>query len=160
MPSPVGLVVKNGWNGLSLMSTGMPVPLFRTRISTASPASMVVTFSVGTKPASPPSRARLVAAEESVAEDVQEHPRHVLRIDLERGDAVAEILFQCDVEGLILGAGVVVGEVQRLMSMAVADAYFKLQEFSGSGTTEPAFIGLPGLEGCWSAVIDPKISLA
>ena len=37
MPSPVGLVVKNGWNSLSLISAGMPMPLSRTRISTASP---------------------------------------------------------------------------------------------------------------------------
>ena len=49
-------------NSLSLMSAGMPVPLSRTRISTASPASRVVTFSVGTNPASPPSRARFVVA--------------------------------------------------------------------------------------------------
>jgi len=34
----------------------------RTRISTASPASRVMTFSVGTNAASPPSRARLVTA--------------------------------------------------------------------------------------------------
>ena len=58
LPSPVGLVLKNGCYSLSLMSAGMPVPLSRTWISTTSPASMVVTFSVGSNPASPPSRAR------------------------------------------------------------------------------------------------------
>ena len=57
VPSPVGLVVKNGWNSLSLMSARMPVPLPRTRMSTASPKSRAVTFSVGMNPASPLSRA-------------------------------------------------------------------------------------------------------
>jgi hypothetical protein len=35
VPSPVGLVVKNGWNSRSRCSGAMPVPLSRTRISTA-----------------------------------------------------------------------------------------------------------------------------
>jgi len=61
VPSPVGLVVKNGWNSLSLMSVEMPMPLSRTWTSTAPPASMVVTFSVGMNPAEL-FRARLVAA--------------------------------------------------------------------------------------------------
>src|SRR5262249_55635848 len=33
VPSPVGLVVKNGWNSWSRISGGMPVPLSRTRTS-------------------------------------------------------------------------------------------------------------------------------
>ena len=119
MPSPVGLVVKNGWNSLSLMSAEMPMPLSRTRISTASPASRVVTFSVGSNPASAavtrPPRGRV----EAVAEEVQEDPRHVLRVDLDRRDAVAEIPFQRDIETLILCAGAVVGEVQRLIDQRV-----------------------------------------
>jgi hypothetical protein len=35
-PSPVGLVVKNGWNSFSLNSDPMSVPLSRTRISVLS----------------------------------------------------------------------------------------------------------------------------
>src|SRR6516225_5328523 len=61
VPSPVGLVVKNGWNNLSRNSGGIPVPLSRTRISTASPRSFVVTFSTGRKP-SPASWRRLSVA--------------------------------------------------------------------------------------------------
>ena len=45
-----------------VISGAMPVPLSRTRISTASPRSRVVTFSVGRKSGSAPSRRRLVAA--------------------------------------------------------------------------------------------------
>src|SRR6516162_8924352 len=47
VPSPVGLVVKNGWNSLSRSSGAMPVPLSRIRISTASPRSRVHTLRVG-----------------------------------------------------------------------------------------------------------------
>jgi hypothetical protein len=36
VPSPVGLVVKNGWNSLSRYLGGMPVALSRTRISRSS----------------------------------------------------------------------------------------------------------------------------
>src|SRR5215813_3131662 len=86
VPSPVGLVVKNGWNSLSLIAAGMPVPLSRTRISTASPRSRVATFKTGRKP-SPPAAKRAKAAGgdvKPVAEKVQEHPRHVLRHQLDR----------------------------------------------------------------------------
>src|SRR5437868_12408368 len=42
VPSPVGLVVKNGLNILSLTFSGMPVPLSRIRISTLSPRFFVM----------------------------------------------------------------------------------------------------------------------
>jgi hypothetical protein len=45
--SPVGLVVKNGWNSLSRNSPGTPAPLSRTLTSTPWPTSRVVTLSVG-----------------------------------------------------------------------------------------------------------------
>src|SRR5262249_51243248 len=61
VPSPVGLVVKNGWKSLSRNSGGIPVPLSLTRISTAPPRLRVVTFSTGRKPLST-SRRRLSAA--------------------------------------------------------------------------------------------------
>src|SRR5215472_5919364 len=47
VPSPVGLVVKNGWKSLSRVSGGIPVPLSRTRTSTASPRSRVDNWRVG-----------------------------------------------------------------------------------------------------------------
>ena len=119
MPSPVGLVVKNGWNSLSLMSAGMPAPLSRTRISTCSPASRVVTLSVGSKSGIRAVTRPLRRRVEPVAEDVQQHPGHVLRVHLDRRDALAEIAFQRDVETLILRARTVVGEVQRLIDHRV-----------------------------------------
>src|SRR5215831_10029710 len=61
VPSPVGLVVKNGWNSLSRCSGAMPAPLSRTRISTALPRARVVTFSTG-RNESPASQLRLLAA--------------------------------------------------------------------------------------------------
>jgi len=55
VPSPVGFVVKNGWNSLSRISGGMPTPLSRSRISTASPRSKVDAVRVGLNAGSPPS---------------------------------------------------------------------------------------------------------
>jgi hypothetical protein len=54
------LVVKNGLNIFSCTSAGMPVPLSRTRISTVVPRVFVE--AVGSKPDSPLSVLRLVAA--------------------------------------------------------------------------------------------------
>src|SRR5581483_2850590 len=53
VPSPAGLVVKNGLNIFSLTDAGIPVPLSRMRISTLFPRSFVVAASVGSKPFSP-----------------------------------------------------------------------------------------------------------
>src|SRR5205823_3575344 len=61
VPSPAGLVVKNGLNIFSFTSRGIPVPLSRIRISTLAPRLLVVALSVGSKPSSPDSF-RLVAA--------------------------------------------------------------------------------------------------
>ena len=47
VPSPAGLVVKNGLNIFSLTSGGMPVPLSRILISTLSPRFLVAADSVG-----------------------------------------------------------------------------------------------------------------
>src|SRR5215204_4488620 len=47
VPSPAGLVVKNGSNIFSLTSGGMPVPLSRIRISTRSPRFRVAAKRVG-----------------------------------------------------------------------------------------------------------------
>ena len=61
VPSPVGLVVKNGLNIFSLTSSGMPVPLSRMRISTVLPRFFVVAISTGSK-VSPSTDLRWVAA--------------------------------------------------------------------------------------------------
>src|SRR6516164_4911947 len=62
VPSPVGFVVKNGWNSLSRYSGAMPVPLSRTRISTSLPSSRVVTLSLGVNAESFASLRRLLVA--------------------------------------------------------------------------------------------------
>src|SRR5438876_6199643 len=62
VPSPAGLVVKNGLNIFSCTSAGMPVPLSRMRISTVVPRFFVVARRVGSKPGSLTSVLRLVAA--------------------------------------------------------------------------------------------------
>src|SRR3954469_5602415 len=62
VPSPAGLVVKNGLKILSVSSAGMPVPLSRTRISTAPPISLVEARSTGLKSGSPVSLLRVIAA--------------------------------------------------------------------------------------------------
>src|ERR1019366_3573598 len=46
VPSPAGLVVKNGLNIFSLTSSGIPVPLSRIRISTLSPRFFVEAESI------------------------------------------------------------------------------------------------------------------
>src|SRR3954454_17062487 len=60
VPSPAGLVVKNGLKIFSCMSNGMPFPLSRMRISTRSPKLFVAAFRTGSNP-SPVSAPRLVA---------------------------------------------------------------------------------------------------
>src|SRR4029077_5652570 len=62
VPSPAGLVVKNGLNIFSFPSSGMPLPLSRMRISTVVPRFFVVARRVGSKPGSLLSNLRLVAA--------------------------------------------------------------------------------------------------
>ena len=61
VPSPAGLVVKNGLNIFSFTASGMPVPLSRIRISTLPPRFLVVALSAGSKP-SPLSALRLAVA--------------------------------------------------------------------------------------------------
>jgi len=55
----------------------------------------------------------------SVAEEVETDPADVLRHKFNRGDRVGIIALQCDVETLILGAGAVIGEVQRFLDRSV-----------------------------------------
>src|SRR5207237_5972061 len=47
VPSPVGLVVKKGWNSFSRASGPMPVPLSRTLTSISVPGSRVITLRLG-----------------------------------------------------------------------------------------------------------------
>jgi hypothetical protein len=80
VPSPVGLVVKNGWNSLSRNSGAIPMPLSRTRISTASPKSRVATFSFGLKLGSPVSRQRLHGGTIAVDSKVSEFTEFTIRL--------------------------------------------------------------------------------
>ena len=59
--------------------------------------------------------APLVRGVEAVAEQVEKHPRHILRHQLDGRDRRAEIALQRDVEILVLGARAVIGEVERLL---------------------------------------------
>src|SRR6516162_1474268 len=55
----------------------------------------------------------------TIADEVQEHPGHVLGHDLDRWDIAAEVALHGDIEALVLGAGAVIGEVQGLLDQRV-----------------------------------------
>src|ERR1019366_3440712 len=93
VPSPEGLVVKNGLNIFALASSGMPVPLSRIRISTLSPRFFVVAESVGSKP-SPASALR--RGVESIRYQIEQDPRDLLRIDIGHADGRIEIALKND----------------------------------------------------------------
>ena len=118
MPSPVGLVVKNGWNSLSLISGGMPVPLSRTLTSTASSASRVATARTGWNRAVAVRTCPLVGGVKAVAKEVEEDAGDVLRDQFDWLEARREVALQGDVEVLVLGAGTVIGEVERLLDQS------------------------------------------
>jgi len=118
VPSPVGLVVKNGWNSFSRCSGAMPVPLSRTLTSTALRRARVATLSTGAE-AVAGLAAALIGGIEAVANQVKEHARHVLRHDLDRCEGAVEVAFHRDVEALVLGAGAVIGEVEGLIDQRV-----------------------------------------
>src|SRR6266705_5201572 len=61
----------------------------------------------------------LVSGIEAVAEQVQEHPSHLLRRQLDLAQVAVIVLLKIDVEALILGAGTVIGEVQSLVEQHV-----------------------------------------
>ena len=119
MPSPVGLVVKNGWNSLSLISGGMPVPLSR-----IADLDRIAEIARRHRQGRPELRVAALALAlgggiEAIAEQVEEHAGHLLRHQFDRGEAAVVIALQRDVEALILGAGTVVGEVQGLLDQVV-----------------------------------------
>src|SRR6516165_9489946 len=118
VPSPVGVVVKNGWNSFSRCSGAMPVPLSRTLTSTALRRARVATLSTGAE-AVAGLAAALIGGIEAVANQVQEHARHVLRHDVDRREVAVEVAFHRDVEALVLGAGAVIGEVEGLIDQRV-----------------------------------------
>src|SRR6516165_8650508 len=61
----------------------------------------------------------LVGGIEAIADEVQEHPHHVLRHDLDGGEIAVEIALEGDVKALILGAGAVICQVQGLIDERV-----------------------------------------
>ena len=89
MPSPVGLGREKGLESLSRISGGMPVPLSRTRTSTASPRSRVVTFRVGRKFGLGRLALSLGGGIKAVAEQVEKDPGHVLRHQFDRREAAS-----------------------------------------------------------------------
>src|SRR3984893_7772096 len=119
VPSPVGFVVTNGWNNLSLISGAMPVPLSRTRTSTASPNSRVVTLSVGRKSGPAPSRCRLVAAYKPLPKRLRN--TRVISCGASsmgarpRSNSRSRVMLK----RASWGAGAMIGEVQRLLDQAV-----------------------------------------
>ena len=56
---------------------------------------------------------------EAIAEEVQEYSGYVLRADFDCCNPVSEIAVQCDVKALVLCAGAVIGEIQRLIDQCV-----------------------------------------
>jgi len=56
---------------------------------------------------------------EAIADQVQQDPGDVLRHDLDRCKVPVEVAFHRDVEALILGAGAMIGEVERLFDERV-----------------------------------------
>ena len=79
----------------------------------------MVTFNIGVKSSVRAASRTRCRGIEPIAEQVQEHPRYILRVHFDRRDPVAEVSFQRDIETLILGAGAVIGEVQRLIDQRV-----------------------------------------
>ena len=56
---------------------------------------------------------------EAVADEVQEHARHLLRRQLDRCDSGVEVALQGDIEARILGACPVIGEVERFVDEGI-----------------------------------------
>ena len=119
MPSPVGLVVKNGWNSLSLTSAGMPIAVVAhpdlDRLAEIARGHRQDGFERSVARLA----LALVGGVEAVAEQVEEHARHVLRRQLDRRDVLAVGALQGDVEVLILGAGAMIGEIERFLDERV-----------------------------------------
>ena len=112
VPSPVGLVVKNGWNNLSRISGDSdavvadadfdrPAEILRRRFRGRLEPGVASLFLA------------LGGGVEAVAEQIETDAGHVLRHQFDRSDGRAEIAFQRDVELLILRARTVIGEVER-----------------------------------------------
>ena len=78
MPSPVGLVVKNGWNSLSLISGGMPVPLSRTVTSISSSVDIGRNAQCWAVRGISIAHGPLVDGVKAVAEQVEKYPGHLL----------------------------------------------------------------------------------
>jgi hypothetical protein len=112
VPSPVGLVVKNGWNNLSRISGDpdavvadadfdRPAEILRRRFQGRLEPGVASLFLA------------LGGGVEAAAEQIETDAGHVLRHQFDRSDGRAEIAFQRDVELLILRARTVIGEVER-----------------------------------------------
>jgi hypothetical protein len=91
----------------------------------------------------------LVGGIKSIAEQVQEDPRHVLRHQLDRSDLGIKLALQVDVEVLVLRAGAMVGEVERLLDqpfdvgrLPIAAAAARMRQHAFDNTVAaPAVLG-------------------
>ena len=119
VPSPAGLVVKNGLNILSFTSGGMPVPLSRMRISTA----VAEIFGGGAQRRLETGLAVLRPALgrgiKAVGDQIQEYAGDFLRKQLDHAGVGVEIALQRDVEVRLFGAGAVIGEVEAFIDQRV-----------------------------------------
>ena len=89
MPSPVGLVVKNGWNSLSRdLGRDAGAVVAHPDLDRVAEVARRHLQRRAEGRAPPLSRRALVGGIEAVAEQVEEHAGHVLRHQLDRRDAV------------------------------------------------------------------------
>ena len=105
MPSPVGLVVKNGWNSLSRISAGMPVAVVADpdldRVAEVAGRHLEDRLKTGFLITS----GALGGGVETVSEQVETDAGDVLGHQFDWGDALAEIALQGDVEASDPGRG-------------------------------------------------------
>ena len=119
VPSPAGLVVKNGLNIFAFTSSGMPVPLSRMAISTLCPE--IARRGGDRRLIGAVSRGLLALGRrvEPVGNQVQEHAGHFLCIDLGGAGVRVERFGDRHVEAGLLGPRAVIGEIERLLDHRV-----------------------------------------
>src|SRR5262249_7662556 len=86
---------------------------------------------------------------EAVAKQVQKHAGYLLRRQFDRGDGRVEIALQGDVKACILGAGAVIGEVERLLDKGI-EVYLAALARDPAGVLQHALddaVGAPAVLG-------------
>ncbi len=119
VPSPAGLVVKNGLNSFSFTSGGMPVPLSRIVISTLSAEVPGRGGKRGFVIAAIGCGFALGCGIEAVCDQVEQHPGDVLREQIGLAGGRVEGPLHGDVKTLLLGPCPVIGEIKALLDEGV-----------------------------------------